>query len=94
MFSVLGTFFCLLCGSRKERKLLLLTIQDQNHNTYYIKAKPNMKIEEIKSKCGIESERSSLFLEKTLLEDDAKLKEYEITSDTHLTLLLHEEIEQ
>lgn len=32
-----------------------------------------MKIEEIKSKCGIESERSSLFLEKTLLDDDAKL---------------------
>ena len=35
-----------------------------------------MKIEEIKSKCGIESERSSLFLEKILLEDDAELNEY------------------
>ncbi|CAK93374.1 unnamed protein product (macronuclear) [Paramecium tetraurelia] len=93
MISILRTFFCLLCGSRKERQLLMLTIQDQNHNMYYIKAKPNMKIEEVKTKCGIESERSSLFLEKTLLDDEAELKEYEITSDTHLTLLVHTEIE-
>ncbi|CAD8128610.1 unnamed protein product [Paramecium sonneborni] len=71
----------------------MLTIQDQNNRTYYIKAKPNMKIEEIKSKCGIESERSSLFLEKTLLNNDAELNEYQIITDTYLTLLLHEEIE-
>lgn len=49
MLSALKTFFFMFCGLRKDRKLLLLTIQLNNSTIFHIKAKPSMKIEEIKA---------------------------------------------
>lgn len=83
----------MFCGLRKDRKLLLLTIQLDNSTIFHIKAKPSMKIEEIKAQCGVESERSSLYFEKTLLKDDAQIREYELNGATELTLLLHDDNE-